>query len=117
MTLIDHIFVRLPHKRSDRKLLSRSLFSDITDHWANCVCIEVSAKNNVNKRAKTRIYYDNNYKSVFKTLAEVDWETGLEILQTVDTKYIISWVLLIVALLLASLKFKCLGNEPTIKNG
>ena len=87
MTLIDHIFVRLPHKRSDRKLLSGNLFSDITDHLAIFVCIEVSAKNNVNKRAKTRIYNDNNYKSFFKKLAEVDWETELEILQTVDAKY------------------------------
>ena len=87
ITLIDHIFVRLPHKRSDRKLLSGNLFSDITDHLANFVCIEVSAKNNVNKKAKTRIYNDNNYKSFFKKLAEVDWETELEILQTVDAKY------------------------------
>ena len=68
MTLIyiDHIFVRLPHKRSDRKLLSGNLFSDITDHLANFVCIDVSAKNDVNKTAKTRIYNDNNYKSFFK---------------------------------------------------
>ena len=87
MTLIDHIFVGLPHKRSDRKLLSGNLFSEKKDQLANFVCIEVSAKNNVNKRAKTRIYHYNNYKSFFKKLAEVDWETELEFMQTVDAKY------------------------------
>ena len=87
MTLIDHTFVCLPHKRSDTKLLSGNFFSDITDQLANFVCIEVSAKNNVNKRAKTRIYNDNNYKSFFTKSAKLGWETELEILKTVDAKY------------------------------
>ena len=44
MTLIDHIFVRLPKSKINNNIISGNLITDISDHLSNFAIIDIETK-------------------------------------------------------------------------
>ena len=72
ITLIDHIFVRLPEKMLANKIKSGNLFCDISDHLPNFCCIEGKNIQISKDRPMVRMYNSRNFDNFHQALASAD---------------------------------------------
>ena len=59
VTLIDHIFVKLPKSKINNKITAGNLLCDISDHLPNFIIINIDVKK-TNERPYIRLYNKNN---------------------------------------------------------
>ena len=86
MTLIDHIFLRVPKGDIDRLVYCGNLYSKITDHLPNFIawpCDELLQP----KRPLIRIYSEKNIKKFIAALSMINWEFLTQTTLTVDDVY------------------------------
>ena len=73
MSLIDHIFVRLPRQLITSEITSGNLFCDITDHLPNfCFISDMGHHSNTN-RPMTRLYTDRNFATFVHSVECTDF--------------------------------------------
>ena len=87
MTLIDHIFTRLPNKKLDRRIISGNIYCDIADHLANYICLAHPTYIKCTNRPKVRMYSKKNHETFFEKLTAINWEELLDAHETIDEKY------------------------------
>ena len=87
MTLIDHIFTRLPNKKLDRRIISGNIYCDIADHLVNYICLAHPTYIKCTNRPKVRIYSKKNHETFFQKLTAIIWEELLDAYETTDEKY------------------------------
>ena len=59
VTLIDHIFIKLPKSKIKNKISAGNLLCDISDHLPNFIIINIDIKK-TNERPYIRLYNKNN---------------------------------------------------------
>ena len=76
MTLIDHIFVRLPKSKINNKITSGNFITDISDHLSNFAIIDIEVKRST-ERPLIRLFtkkniekFERNISSEFSNLTE-----------------------------------------------
>ena len=72
ITLIDHIFVRLPKKLINQVMRSGNLFCDISDHLPNFCCVELDSHFNT-ERPWIRLYSEKNLERFAECAEQVDF--------------------------------------------
>ena len=70
VTLIDHIFVKLPKSKINNKITAGNLLCDISDHLPNFTIINIDVKK-INERPYIRLYNKTNIFK-FESNAESD---------------------------------------------
>ena len=61
VTLIDHIFIKVPHRMLSQCITAGNLFCDISDHLPNFCFLEVNSKNTQKDRPLIRLYSSTNF--------------------------------------------------------
>ena len=62
-TIIDHIFIKFPQNKCDKKVISGNILADITDHLPTFALLHFSKCNDFNSRPYIRILNDQNISS------------------------------------------------------
>ena len=84
-TLIDHIFVRIPIKDSERSLISGNLYADLSDHLPVFLCLGIG-KPHKPKRPWVRIYSEKNIQNFKTSMQAQEWDV-IEACHTTDEKF------------------------------
>ena len=89
MTLIDHIFVRLPKSKINNNIISGNLITDISDHLSNFAIIDIETKKS-NERPLIRLFTKKNIEKFKLNLASEfsDITEQLSILDNTDVNEI-----------------------------
>ena len=77
VSLIDHIFLKLPLKNITTKTISGNIYSDISDHLPNFTVLCNMLKKPNNDRPFVRIISEQNINTFNNNLAEVEWSEVL----------------------------------------
>ena len=67
MTLIDHIFVKVPSHKISTNIVSGAMYCDISDHLPIFCCLNVSNRT-CNERPLVRLYNDKNYQNFIQSV-------------------------------------------------
>jgi hypothetical protein len=72
LTLIDHIFVRLPAQLLSNDIKAGNLYCDISDHLPNFCCVEIKPNLTGCNRPLVRLYSAKNFNNFVQTMQTSD---------------------------------------------
>ena len=72
-TLIDHLFIRLPHRQMTVPVKAGILFNDMTDHLPIFAFLSIQGIWQGSQRPKVRIFSDTNIEKFKDRIANINW--------------------------------------------
>ena len=72
-TLIDHLFIKLPHHQMTAPVKAGILFNDMTDHLPIFALLSFQDKSLGSQRPKMRIFSDTNIEKFKDKIAMINW--------------------------------------------
>ena len=72
-TLIDHLFIRLPHRQITAPVKAGILFNDMIDHIPIFAFLSIQKKWQGSQRPKVRIFSDANIEKFKDKIANINW--------------------------------------------
>ena len=72
ISLIDHIFIRVPHKYTVGNITAGVLYCNISDHLPVFCCIRCNTNKNAHNRPLIRLYNTCNMNSFINSIIEAD---------------------------------------------
>ena len=72
-TLIDHLFIKLPHHQMSAPVNAGILFNDLTDHLPIFAWLSSQDKSLGSQRPKVRIFSDTNIEKIKDKIAVINW--------------------------------------------
>ena len=86
VTLIDHIFTKLPVDSIGNEIIAGNIYCDITDHMPNFICLPIKCAD-IHQQRKVRIYSEKNLVKFRDKLQTINWVNSLNCVTDTNEKY------------------------------